>query len=148
MPSKPVTSLSTNQIVALSRQCARCTALLGSGHVVVATYVRHTLERFSNSLDIGLMGQGVRNIWAHVDCQKPLLKDWNMHPDLHTCLRCKKKIAAHDMIQPVFQVLDSAAINPIDPTDVGITLNDRVYFSHCECHNPTLSKGNGIIVGL
>lgn len=69
-----------------------------------------------------------------------------MNPDMHNCIRCKKKLGEKDMVQPVFQIIDSKAINPLDPTDIGIALNERVYFVHCDCTNSKLDAHSSNII--
>lgn len=101
---------------------------------------------FENQIDLGLIGANVRNNWLHFNCDKPLRTDWAMYPDLHSCIRCKKKLEASDLIQPVFQVVNPRAVNPSDATDIGIALNERVYMVHCDCFNPQLTNRSSNIL--
>jgi hypothetical protein len=52
------------------------------------------------------------------------------------------------VIQPVFQVINPREQNPLDPTDVGIALNERVYFLHADCSNPGLNRHSSNILLL
>jgi len=137
------------QIEALTHRCAACSKGFAVQHLVVATYWVKHLRDFSRQIDIGIIGAGVRNMWVHFSCDKPLITSWAMTPDMHSCIRCKKALGREDLVQPVFQIIDAKAVNPNDPTDVGIALNDRVYFVHCECANPALKHhGSNILVGV
>jgi hypothetical protein len=132
--------------VALTHQCAACQKSLLTQHLVVASYWADVVRDFALQIDIGIIGAGVRNVWIHFDCAKPLITSWAMTPDIHSCIRCRKNIDRHDLIQPVFQVIDAKAVNPNDYTDVGIALNDRVYFMHSDCKNTTLAGGSSSIL--
>ena len=133
----------------LAHNCARCGTSLRPQHLVMSAYWQHAIRSFGDQVEIGLIGANVRNMWIHFSCDKPLITDWQMNPDIHACIRCKKRFEEKHLIQPVFQVLDPSAQNPHDPTDVGISLNERVYFVHCDCVNPALSaQSSNILVGL
>ena len=137
------------QIEALTHRCAKCSNAFADKHLVLATYWVKSVRDFSLQVDIGIIGAGVRNAWVHFDCEKPLFTSWIMTPDLHSCIRCRKALNSADLVQPVFQVIDARAVNPLDHTDVGVALNDRVYFVHCDCTNPSLTKhSSNILVGI
>jgi hypothetical protein len=135
-------------IEALTHSCAACSKAFESRHLVIATYLQKDLQSFEHQIDIGLIGAHIRNVWVHFSCEKPLITSWTMTPDLHSCIRCKSKLGIKDMVQPVFQVVNDKAVNPLDPTDVGIALNERVYFVHCDCTNKSLDRQNTNILVL
>lgn len=134
------------QIEALAHNCVSCGKPFKDGHMVFAAYWGRDLRSFENQVDLGLLGANVRNTWLHFNCDKPLRTDWAMFPDLHSCIRCKKKLGEKDMVQPVFQVVNPRAVNPNDPTDVGIALNERIYMAHCACENPHLTNRSSNIL--
>lgn len=134
------------RIEALSQHCAACSQPLADTHLIYASYWVRDLRSFEKQVELGIIGSSARNVWVHVDCDKPLYKSWNMIPDLHTCIRCKKKLGDKDMVQPVFQVINARAVNPSDPTDIGIALGERVYLAHCNCSNPGLDKQSSNIL--
>jgi hypothetical protein len=138
--------LDSLKIEALAHRCAACDKGFVDTHLVLTAYLRHDLRSFERQVELGIIGAQIRNVWVHFDCQKPSAKEWKMTPDIQQCVRCKKHIAATDMVQPVFQVLDPRAVNPNDPSDVGISLNERVYFVHCDCANPGLNKHSSNIL--
>jgi len=129
-----------NKIIALTHRCAGCGKTLGDGHIITSAYFKSEISRFDCQVEFGIVGANVRALWLHLDCQKPSRSDWRMHPDLQTCLRCHKSIEKRDLVQPVFQVTDPRAVNPGDTTDVGVALNERIYFVHADCTNPGLNK--------
>lgn len=132
--------ISDLQLEALAHNCLICDKQFRDGHLVFAAYWRKDLVSFETQIDLGLIGANVRNTWLHFNCDKPFRTDWAMFPDLHSCIRCKKGLAATDMVQPVFQVVNPRAVNPRDFTDVGIALNERIYMVHCDCTNPQLTQ--------
>jgi len=135
------------QIEALAQQCVSCGKPFKDGHLVFAAYWCNALSSFEKQVDLGLIGSEVRNTWLHFNCDKPLRTDWAMYPDLHSCIRCKKKLETADLVQPVFQVTNPRAVNPNDFTDVGIAFNERVYMVHCDCFNPQLThRSTNILV--
>jgi len=137
------------RIEALTHRCAACDTELVSQHLVLAVYWHKQLRAFERQVELGLLGAGVRNVWSHFSCEKPLITSWVMNPDMHNCIRCKKILGKEDLVQPVFQITDNKAVNPLDPTDVGIALNERVYFTHCNCANPKLDKqSSNILVSI
>lgn len=136
------------QIKALAHNCAACGKPFADTSLVLAAYLQRSVRSFEQQIEIGLIGADVRNMWVHFSCDKPLFESWAMTPDLHSCIRCKRKLESNDMIQPVFQVVNPQAVNPLDPTDVGIALNERVYFVHCDCTNTALNRqSSNILVG-
>ncbi len=136
-------------VKAIAHRCAACSSHFAPQHLVMAAYRHSTVRHFGDQVEIGIIGADVRNLWIHFSCDKPLITSWIMTPDLHNCIRCKKRLEDNHMIQPVFQILDAKMVNPADPTDVGISLNERVYFVHCDCGNPALNAhSSNILVGL
>ncbi len=129
-----------NKIIALTHRCAACSIELGEGHLITSAYVKADVTRFDRQVDLGLAGANVRGMWVHLDCAKPSRLNWKMNPDLQTCLRCQKSIETRDDVQPVFQVTNPRMVNPRDPSDVGVALNERMYFVHADCRNPGLDK--------
>lgn len=138
--------LSDLQIEALAHGCAKCAGVFKTTHLVTAAYFHSSVKTFEAQVEIGLIGQNVRNLWLHFDCDKPTYASWNMTPDIHICIRCKKRFAKDDVVQPVFQIIDPRAVNPSDPTDVGLALNERVYFVHAECKNAGMNKKSSNII--
>jgi hypothetical protein len=135
------------KIEALANKCVSCSKLFKDGHLVFAAYWQRELTSFEKQVDLGLLGGNVRNTWLHFNCDKPLRTDWAMYPDLHSCIRCKKKLGTSDMVQPVFQIVNPRAVNPNDFTDVGIALNERLYLVHCDCTNTQLDhRSTNILV--
>lgn len=134
------------QIEALSHNCAICGKGFSTQHLVLAAYFQKSIRDFERQIELGLIGANVRNVWVHFSCQHPLITSWAMNPDMHSCIRCKKSLSDKDLVQPVFQIIDAKAVNPSDPTDVGIALNERVYFVHCDCGNPRLDNKNSNIL--
>lgn len=126
------------RIDAVSERCLVCTAPLARRHFVVPTYLAHDLLYAKQHLEVGLLVNGVRPMWHHVDCADPSLKRYNVLPDIHYCLRCRRQISNYEVIQPVFCVDNPRAVNPKDPTDVGMTFGDRIYFRHVDCTNRQL----------
>lgn len=135
-------------IEALTHNCVSCTKPLTSGHRVITAYYVSDLRSFSQQVELGLLGASARNFWVHVECANPKLKEgtWHMHPDIHHCIRCGKSLATKDVVNPVFQIVDAKAVNPSDPTDVGIAMSDRIYFLHSDCANPQLTRGSGLLI--
>lgn len=132
------------QLEALAHGCATCSTAFNNRHRIVAVYQSGQVTSFYAQVELGIIGSQVRNYWTHVDCSDPTLKDtrWHMHPDITHCIRCNQSLSKKDMVIPVFQVTDPHAINPADPTDVGISLAERVYFVHADCKNQGLNKKN------
>jgi hypothetical protein len=93
------------------------------------------------------VGAGVRNFFIHLDCEDPeLLKGWFVLPSIHHCIRCNGALKPADMVQPVFSVEDPKVRNPNDPTDLGVSLRERIFFVHCDCKNPGLNRASGNII--
>jgi hypothetical protein len=134
------------KIEALTHRCAACGQRMGDTHLVTSAYFKSDIRHFNKQVELGIIGADIRALWVHFDCKKPKISDWNMTPDIHVCIRCTKPLANKDIIQAVFQVIDNQAVNPSDPTDVGIALNERIYFIHCDCQNPTLNKQSSNIL--
>lgn len=138
--------LGSLQIEALAHNCVACSKPFADRHLVLASYWQKDIRSFERQIELGLLGAAVRNTWLHFNCEKPLITSWTMNPDMHSCIRCKKALGAQDMVQPVFQIINPRAVNPGDPTDVGIALNERVYFVHCDCANPALNNSRSNIL--
>ena len=128
------------QIEALTHGCAKCGKPFADTHFVSAAYFQKTVRSFAKQIEIGIAGQGVRNVWVHLDCADPSVKEWKVTPNIHKCIRCKKEFSREDLIQPAFQIVKPRAVNPHDPTDVGIELGDRVYFIHADCGDAKLKQ--------
>lgn len=137
---------STRQIEALAHGCAVCGKSFQDGTFVCNAYAKKDLRSFEKQIELGIIGQGVRSLWIHTSCKHPDIRSWNVVPDIHTCVRCKKAFSSKDVIQPVFQIVNPRAQNPSDPTDVGIELGDRVYFMHADCENTQLNRTSGNIL--
>jgi hypothetical protein len=141
--------LSGIAIDALSEGCAKCGGKFANRHLCCASYTVNALKSFEFQIELGIIGAGVRNFWVHTDCDKKTMEEWNnMTPDIHICVKCKKQLQRQDVVQPVFQVTNPREQNPLDPEDVGIALNDRVYFLHSDCANPGLNRHAGNILLL
>ena len=133
------------KIEALTHRCASCGDKMRDSDLVTSAYFKSDIRHFGRQVELGIIGADVRALWVHLNCQKRDYASWNMTPDIHNCIRCKKLLENKDIIQPVFQVVDNRAVNPQDPTDVGVALNERIYFVHCDCQNPSL-KSSVILV--
>jgi hypothetical protein len=128
------------QIEALSQGCARCSKTFADGHRLIAGYFVKDVRSFEMQVELGIIGAQIRNLWIHVDCDDPFLqKGWNMTPDIHHCIKCKKFLQKEEVVAPVFGIDNPRAVNPSDPQDIGISLRERVYFVHVDCSNPTLT---------
>lgn len=139
--------LSDLQIDALSQGCARCSKVFADGHRLMASYFVKDVRSFERQVELGIIGARIRNLWVHVDCEDPSLqKGWIMTPDIHHCIRCKSFLKKEEVVVPVFGIDNPQAVNPNDPTDVGISLRERVYFVHVDCTNPTLTRGSSNIL--
>lgn len=132
--------LDTERIIALSHRCAACDHLLRDGDVVVSGYFQKDIRITHTHIELGIIGADVRTLWFHLDCHKKRKDEWRMYPELQICIRCGKNLEAKDIVQPAFQVTNPRAINPSDPTDVGIALNERIYLVHYDCRNTSLDK--------
>ena len=137
---------SDRQIEALAQGCAKCGVGFCDTDLLHASYMQKDVRSFENQIELGILGYGIRNLWFHVDCRKPSIRSWNVTPDIHTCVRCKKRFSSSDIILPLFQIVNPKAVNPEDASDVGIELGDRVYFMHADCSNAQLNKSTGNIV--
>lgn len=138
--------LSGLQIEALTHGCAACGASFNSGAFVHAVYFKSAIRNFEKQIEIGIIGATVRNFWVHASCTAPSIGAWSVVPDIHTCVRCKQRLQDKHIIVPVFQIVKARAVNPNDPTDVGVELGDRVYFMHADCKNGTLDKQSSNIL--
>ena len=129
-------------VEALTHGCADCGKPFEDRHRVKAAYVTKSITSFYNQIELGIIGASVRNYWVHLDCEDPALwsNEWNMNPDIQHCVKCGEGLSSKDMVVPVFQIVDPRAVNPNDPTDVGVALGDRVYFVHADCRNRELNK--------
>ena len=138
------------QIEALSKGCASCGKSFADGHRLYATYFVKDVRSFERQIELGIIGARIRNLWVHVDCEDPLLKDgWTMTPDIHHCIRCRSLLRKEEVVVPVFGIDNPRAVNPDDPQDIGISLRERVYFIHADCKNTTLTHNStNILVGL
>ena len=130
---------------AVASRCVRCCQVFRDRHRLLGSYRADDLVYARDAHEVGLFGEKVRPYWIHVDCQDPTLYQWNMRPDVTYCIRCRKAVQTHDYVQPVFGVLDGKAVNPADPTDVGVLLSDRIYFIHADCRDSGL-KGTSPII--
>ena len=131
---------------ALTYRCVTCCQALDVRHRVLGSYRMSDLVYARHELEVGYFSHGARPLWRHVDCADPTLKGYNMRPDIQHCVKCRKRLAKDDIIQPVFGIENANAINPADPTDRGLTLGERIYFMHADCANPAHSEGRGILV--
>ena len=139
------------QIEALHHGCANCGASFKDRDRIITVYmvssVLQCIGAFNDPLEIGIAGGQARNHWTHYDCEDHPLRSITLIPDIRTCLACRAKLNKQDMVIPVFQVIENDAVNPNDPTDLGIILADRVYFAHQNCRNKQLrSTQKNIIV--
>ena len=137
---------SDRQIDALAQGCAKCSKRFQDRDLLHAAYWQKDVRSFETQIELGILGYGVRNLWLHVDCQKPSIGSWNVTPDIHACVRCKRAFLATEVILPLFQIVNPKAVNPNDATDVGIELGDRVYFMHADCSNATLNRASSNII--
>ena len=130
------------RIDALSQGCARCGKTFADGHRLLAGYFVKDVRSFEKQIELGIIGANVRNLWIHLDCDDPhLSRGWEMTPDIQHCIKCKAFLKKEDVVSPVFCIDNPRAMNPEDPTDMGITLRERVYFVHTDCTNPGLNRG-------
>ena len=129
-------------INALAHGCARCSTPFQDRHFCVAAYTVSTLRSFERQVELGIIGASVRNYWVHLACKDPTLKQFKMHPDIQYCIRCNLALGKHNVVQPVYQIVDPEAINPADHTDKGVALGERVFFVHADCKNPSLNREN------
>lgn len=133
-------------IEALAHSCANCGKTLCATDRIHAAYTLDSVRSFARQVELGIIGEDVRNAWAHLVCSNPTLKGYNVQPDLHACIDCKRRFGANDLVVPVYQVLNPRAVNPSDPTDVGITLSERVYLVHHNCRNIRLDQNSSNIL--
>lgn len=140
--------LSDLQIEALSQGCARCGKTFHDGHRLTAAYFTKDVRSFERQVELGIIGARIRNIWCHVSCEDPTLATnaWNMTPDIHHCIKCKSFLQKEDIVVPVFGIDNPRAVNPNDPTDIGISLRERIYFVHVDCKNKTLTGESSNII--
>lgn len=131
---------------AINKRCIVCTQAFGALHRVLGAYRAADLFSARPEVEVGLFVGDCRPLFRHVACDDVTLKAWKMRPDIQYCIRCRDKIHNRDVVQPVFGVQDAQAVNPLDPTDKGLTLGERIYFVHVDCKNRDLSTGNGILV--
>lgn len=131
---------------AVSRLCVVCSQPLCALHRVVGAYRAEDLFSSAPDVEVGLFVGSGRPLFRHVACEDPTLKNWKMRPDIQYCIRCRKGLATRDVVQPVFGVQDAQAVNPLDPTDKGLTLGERIYFVHVDCKNTDMSRGQGVLV--
>jgi hypothetical protein len=127
-------------IEALAHSCANCSKPLRTTERIHAAYFLEDVQSFAKQVELGIIGGNIRNAWAHLFCNNRTLKGFKLQPDLHCCVVCKKHFGKNDLVIPIYQVLDPRAINPNDPTDVGITLAERVYLLHHDCRNISLDQ--------
>ncbi len=130
----------------LTHSCVSCGRGLRATERVHAAYPLEDVKSFAKQVELGIIGGDVRNAWAHLFCNNPTLHGYKLKPDLHSCIECKNPFTARDLVVPIYQVLDPRAINPNDPTDVGITLADRVYLIHHNCRNIRLDQNKDNIL--
>jgi len=135
------------QIYALGGGCASCSKPFVLNHRVRTAYCAGDLRSFENQMELGILGSGVRHVWMHVECSDPaLLKEYNMSPDIHHCIKCHSRLRKEEIVSPVFSIDDANMVNPADPTDRGLALRDRVYFVHADCRNTTLNNQSSNIL--
>lgn len=138
-----------NLLEALAHGCANCGRRFDNRHRIKPAYRVNEITSFYNQVALGIIGAQARNFWVHLDCEDPTVKDtkWKMNPDINHCIACGEGLATKDIVTPVFQVIDPRAVNPNDLTDIGIALNDRIYFVHADCANRELNKrGSNLLV--
>lgn len=131
---------------AVSRLCVTCCKPLQGLHRVVGAFSVEELLSADPEVEVGLFVGNVRPLFQHVSCDDPTLSGWNMRPDLQYCVRCRKGLRRKDIVQPVFGVQETQAVNPMDPTDKGLVLGERIYFMHADCQRPALDTGGGLLV--
>jgi hypothetical protein len=134
------------RIDAVSERCLVCTKHLADRHRVVPTYDTSSLLYSRQHLEVGLLVNDVRPMWRHVDCADPMLRGYNVLPDIHYCVRCRAPLGKSEIVHPVFQVVDPKAQNPNDPTDVGIAFGDRIHFAHADCKDRQMRSTSPLIV--
>jgi len=125
--------LDTERIIALSHRCAACEHVLQDGDLIVSGYFQKDVRTTQTHAELGIIGANIRTLWFHLNCNKKGRNQWHVYPELQTCFCCGKKFQANDIVQPAFQVTNPRAVNPSDPTDVGIALNERIYLIHYDC---------------
>lgn len=130
----------------VTRVCISCGHNLKIRDRVMVAYTASSLFSAGPEYDVGLFDGGARPLLRHVDCQDPTLKSWKMKPILHSCIRCRNPLKKNDVVQPVFGIESPRTVNPHDPTDVGLSLSDRIYFIHVDCKRTDLTTGSGILV--
>jgi len=130
----------------LAHGCAACSHPFKVAHRICSLYKADEIRSFSVQVELGIAGAGVRNFWVHLLCKNPTLEGYLLKPDIHICVECQNKFERDDMLIPVFQVTDPRAVNPLDPTDVGLSLGERVYFVHGSCRNKTLTKDSANVL--
>lgn len=132
-------------IEAVSCCCGKCSKPLRQLERIVGSYVcKHLTEMAVDpykGADVGII-PAVRPIWIHVDCSNTQLTGWHLNPSIRHCIKCGLAVSKEDVLVPVFRVENERAVNPSDPTDVGIALGERLYFVHADCTNPRLSSIN------
>lgn len=131
---------------AIATRCLTCRQVLDARHRILGAYRVSDLVYARHELDVGFFSHGARPHWRHVSCTDPTLAKLHMRPDLQYCIRCRRRLSTDDIVQPVFGVENANAINPHDPTDRGLTLGERIYFTHVDCTNPKLSAGDSLLV--
>jgi hypothetical protein len=134
------------RLEAIATRCVTCRQVLDARHRVLGAYRVSDLVYARHEIEVGFFSHGARPLWRHVDCLDTTLARWKMRPDIQYCIRCRKHLHTADIVQPVFGVENANAINPVDPTDRGLTLGERIYFVHVECANAKLTQGGGLLV--
>lgn len=139
--------MDTRLVDATATRCLICRSLLRDRHRVALGYNTTDLFYAQAQLDIGVM-LNVRILYKHVDCADPELTQgvYRVIPTIENCIRCKQKIRAAHIIQPVYQVTAVDVVNPTDPTDKGIELGERIHFVHIDCGSPTLLSNGSLLV--
>jgi len=130
----------TISIETLSHGCVDCGQPFQIADRICSIYRAGEVRSFETQIELGVIGGGVRNYWIHLYCHNHKLKEHGLKPDIHHCVECRKGLAKDDLVIPIFQVTNPRAINPLDPTDVGISLAERVYFIHGNCRNIAMNK--------
>ena len=100
------------------------------------------LKAVERQIHLGIITSNVRNIFVHYACEDPKFQKgtWYLNPDLDHCVRCGTAFGARDVVNPVFQIHEVNVPNPSDPTDIGISMSDRMYLAHVDCRNKNLEK--------
>ncbi len=69
-----------------------------------------------------------------------------MKPSIHYCICCQLPLGPRHFVHPVYQVVNPMAVDPNDPSDLGVAFGERIHFAHIDCKDPEHKRTSALIL--